>query len=124
MLVVQGNPCCICDICLQDPLIYVNPLGANPMNWSNTQTICLNVFDNFVGLAHRWLTSLHQSINSHSQAKKYDAFAKCRKDTLNFKKITKRLDLLRAVKYVKKKFSNSLRLKAGFKNDRIALGYV
>ena len=45
---------------------YINPLSANPEKWSNTlkqivgnlPTICLSVFDHFMNLALKGLTSL------------------------------------------------------------------
>ena len=40
-------------------IAHINPLSANPTKWSNTinkQRHCLSVFDNFVGLALKWLT--------------------------------------------------------------------
>ena len=46
----------------------LNPLGANPTKWSNTPkqltnpANCLNVFDNFVGLALKGLTKFNTSL--------------------------------------------------------------
>ena len=35
----------------------INPLSANPTKWSNT--LCLSVFDHFVGLALKGLTHMN-----------------------------------------------------------------
>ena len=51
----------------------LNPLGANPTKWSNTPkqltnpTNCLNVFDNFVGLALKGLTKFNTSLGHFFQ---------------------------------------------------------
>ena len=51
---------------LERALIYINPLNANSEKWSNTPkqivgnlpTICLSVFDHFMNLALKGLSTL------------------------------------------------------------------
>ena len=42
----------------------VNPLSANPTNWSNTLKNCLNVFDHFVGLAFKGIKTKESILQS------------------------------------------------------------
>ena len=68
-------------------IISINPLSANPTKWSNTlqqfvgnlPTNCLSVFDYFVGLALKGLTSYFikwQFLSDIQQLKKSSKFNK------------------------------------------------
>ena len=61
---------------LKSEIIFINPLSANPIKWSNTlkqfvgklPTNCLSVFDHFVKLAFKGLKLENQLDSSKSKA--------------------------------------------------------
>ena len=70
-LYVEKNQCCFYMLFPLFDYFLFNPLNANPEKWSNTlkqivgnlPTICLSVFDHFMNLALKGLTSAVLKLN-------------------------------------------------------------